>query len=344
MNFTDAEMALYRLKPGDLLLNEASGSPAEVGKPAIWTGELDDCAFQNTLLRVRPGPRADPKYLLHYLREQAATGAFARGSRGVGIHHLGREALAGWPLPLPALDEQRRIAAILDHAETLRAKRRRVRSDLGLIRQAAFDQLIGAGTHRQPLSALGVDFTSGKSVVGTDSDRHPTNRIIKVSAISSGTFHACESKPMPRDYQPPSKHRVLEGDILFGRASGSLDLLGATAVVEQKCDNLFLPDKVWKLVISDDGMVIPEFALGVLRSGDFREFIRHHASGAAGVRNISRSTVLRYEAPFVPIQLQRTYADLTTAVRWQERRVAAATILQDQLFASLQSRAFSGQL
>ncbi len=35
MNFDDADFAKYKLEPGDILLNEASGSPREVGKPAI---------------------------------------------------------------------------------------------------------------------------------------------------------------------------------------------------------------------------------------------------------------------------------------------------------------------
>ena len=130
MNFTDAEMDVYRLRPGDLLLNEASGSPHEVGKPAMWMGEIEECAFQNTLLRVRPTAEVESRYLFHYLRQQALTAAFARGSRGVGIHHLGREALSKWPIPLPPLDKQRRIAAILDRAEDVRKQRRRVADQL----------------------------------------------------------------------------------------------------------------------------------------------------------------------------------------------------------------------
>ena len=51
MNFTDAELAVYGLQAGDLLLNEASGSASEVGKPAIWTGEIVPCAFQNPASR-----------------------------------------------------------------------------------------------------------------------------------------------------------------------------------------------------------------------------------------------------------------------------------------------------
>ncbi|MFZ0161060.1 MAG: restriction endonuclease subunit S [Kineosporiaceae bacterium] len=113
MNFTDTEMAVYRLTPGDILLSEASGSPGEVGKPALWSGEFDECAFQNTLIRVRPS-RVSPKYLFHFLRYQALVGRFVPESRGVGINHLGRGRLAGWLTPVPSPDEQRRIVEILE--------------------------------------------------------------------------------------------------------------------------------------------------------------------------------------------------------------------------------------
>ena len=121
MNFTDAEMHVYRLRGGDLLLSEASGSPGEVGKPALWSGELPDCGFQNTLIRVRSlGP--EPRYLLHYFRHVALSGGFTPHSRGVGIHHLGRARLASWETPLPPVDEQRRIVEILeDHLSLLDA-------------------------------------------------------------------------------------------------------------------------------------------------------------------------------------------------------------------------------
>jgi type I restriction enzyme, S subunit len=126
MNFTTAEMETFRLEYGDLLLNEGSGSPAEVGKPAIWSDELEECAFQNTLLRVRPRSEVDSRYLLHYFSHQASTGEFARGSRGVGIHHLGQQSLASWPVPLPDRDEQRRVTEILDKCKHILKARRQV--------------------------------------------------------------------------------------------------------------------------------------------------------------------------------------------------------------------------
>jgi type I restriction enzyme S subunit len=90
MNFEPSEAATFELQPGDLLLNEASGSPNEVGKPAIWKGGLAGCCFQNTLLRVRSkGPAT--AYLYWYCRSAVLAGDFGRVGRGVNIRHLGKQ-------------------------------------------------------------------------------------------------------------------------------------------------------------------------------------------------------------------------------------------------------------
>jgi type I restriction enzyme S subunit len=113
MHFSPAELATFRLAPGDILLAEASGSASEVGKPALWRGEIDDCCFQNTLLRVRTSD-VRPRYLLWFFKWLALSGQFARGSRGVGIHHLGARALSEWDVPVAPLPEQDRIVAAIE--------------------------------------------------------------------------------------------------------------------------------------------------------------------------------------------------------------------------------------
>lgn len=114
MNFEPSEAVTFELQPGDLLLNEASGSPNEVGKPAIWGGEIDGCCFQNTLLRVRSRGLATTGYLYWYCRSAALAGDFGNAGRGVNIRHLGKQGLAGFPLPLPPRAEQERVVAAIE--------------------------------------------------------------------------------------------------------------------------------------------------------------------------------------------------------------------------------------
>lgn len=112
MDFTPDDFATYALQRGDRLLSEASGSASEVGKPAIWNDEVQDCCFQNTLIRVRAPEPFVPFLHLHFYKN-ALTGEFARAARGVGIHHLGAKTLSAWEIHLPPRDEQRRIVDAL---------------------------------------------------------------------------------------------------------------------------------------------------------------------------------------------------------------------------------------
>ena len=122
MGFPDPRR--YRLEPGDVLLSEASGSPSEVGKPAMWRGEIADCCYQKTLLRVRSySSGAAPEWLHLNFMCHAVLGRFAKMAPGVGILHLTAERMLEWPLPLAPLAEQERIVAEVGDGAPLRSQR-----------------------------------------------------------------------------------------------------------------------------------------------------------------------------------------------------------------------------
>lgn len=289
----------------------------------------------------------DSRYLLRYLKSPAAIAQYPRLGKGT-VHRrksIVLAALGQIQIPLPPLAEQRRIAAILDHADAIRAAHSNVVEKIVEIEHSMFkDFLASDSLPRKTLRDLGVDFVAGKNVVGSYGDTHPSRRVIKVSAISTGQFDANESKSMPANYDPPRSHRIRMGDILFGRASGSVNLLGVTAVVNDEPEELYLPDKVWRLVVAIPGAVTSDYVLGLLRSSDFMAFVRHNASGAAGVRNIAKSTVLNYVAPVPSLGEQRAYADQVRLIRRQGQSASRTAQQFDALFASLQSRAFRGEL
>lgn len=287
----------------------------------------------------------DPRYLIHFLNAGSLQRQIQTSSLGAtNRQRITEERFLSFLIPLPSLNQQRRIAAILDEANALRDKRRQVATNLIAATQSIFVTMFADVSRRATLAGLGVDFTSGMNVLASDSDAHPTNRVIRVSAISSGHFIPGETKPMPRSYEPPLKHKITKGDMLFGRASGSLDLLGATAQVDRDCGDLFLPDKVWRIEHSRPSLASPEYILGVLRSPDFRAYVRHRASGAAGVRNIGKATVLAYRAPSPSIEQQTTYARRIASLTLQEHRSRCQLTRLDELVDSLQSRAFRGEL
>lgn len=136
MDFSDQEVARYALRNGDVLLIEGNGNPAEIGRAAMWQGEIDLCCFQMTLLRFRPSADVLPEFAYGWLRRAYYRGDFARNSsRSTTLGHLTAARFAVMDFPLPGLDVQngvvRRVAearaarrALEEHA---RASRRLVR-------------------------------------------------------------------------------------------------------------------------------------------------------------------------------------------------------------------------
>ena len=114
MDFLPHELSAYRLEKGDLVLSEASGSAAQVGKPAIWDDQIPNCCFQNTVIRHQPYCRDYAAYLLWLYRFFYVSGKFAQVAGGVGINHLSAFKFAQIALPLCSLAEQQGIVRLLE--------------------------------------------------------------------------------------------------------------------------------------------------------------------------------------------------------------------------------------
>ena len=311
------------------------GKVARAGMP-LYTNEAI------AALPVKDKSVIDPSYLAWVLDALELADNSNRAAMGATLN---KEKLGAICLPVPPLAVQHRIVALLDRAHAVLVSSRRVVDLLDELAHALFEKHFQGESQSASLEEMGADFVSGRNVVaGSDDSAHGVNRVLKVSAISTGRFLAGHSKRMPVEYRPPDDHRVRRGDILFGRASGSLELLGATAIVDTDTEDLFLPDKVWRLTVPRNSHVTPEYLFGVLRSKPARAFVRHNASGAAGVRNISKKKMLEYRAPLPALECQFAYDEEMRYVENQRARAISAIGVEAALFASLQARAFRGEL
>lgn len=343
MNFTDAEMETYRLRSGDLLLSEASGSANEVGKPAIWSGEIADCAFQNTLIRVRPSG-ADSRYLLHYFSFCASSGRFAKNSRGVGIFHLGRKALAQWELPLPSITEQRRIAAVLDAADALLAKRREALAKIDSLTQAIFaDLFMGPqSASRWPIVTLGeVCQAKGEYGANVPSQEFDGSRprYLRITDIrDDGSL--IEEAVAPGGQENEWKSKFLRpGDIVFARSGATV---GKTFLTREDTDPLVFAGYLIRFV-PDQQRVIPEYLYQFTRTGKYRAWVEKAATTVAQP-NINAKRYGQLEMPLPPLDDQRRFSSVVQEIRRSSQTLKAQADLLDTLFASLQQRAFRGEL
>lgn len=110
MHFDVQDRARYRLEPGDVLVCEGG----EVGRAAIWRGEVLDCYYQKALHRVRPRRGASNRFLLYVMWAAATRGTFATEGNTSTIVHLTAEKLRATRIPWPPPREQDEIVDELD--------------------------------------------------------------------------------------------------------------------------------------------------------------------------------------------------------------------------------------
>ena len=139
IGLTEAEFTKTRLVEGDLLIVEGNGSIEQIGRVAMWSGEIADCCHQNHLIRWRAGARVLPKFVLCFLLSPEGRRQIeAVASSTTGLHTLSVSKISELQLPVPSLELQveivRRVESLFAYADRLETRLAQV--------QTAVDRLI----------------------------------------------------------------------------------------------------------------------------------------------------------------------------------------------------------
>ena len=111
MHFDEGDFEKFRLRSGDVLLNEGQ-SPELLGRPAIYRGEPPDVAFTNSLIRFVPKPGVTSEWALLVFRRHMHAGRFQKESRiTTNIAHLALGRFRTVEFPVPPLEVQEQVVA-----------------------------------------------------------------------------------------------------------------------------------------------------------------------------------------------------------------------------------------
>jgi type I restriction enzyme S subunit len=317
-------------KPGAIILPKRGGAIATnkkriLGRPA---------ALDPNLMGVEPDTsRIDSLYLYYWFQQFDLT----KITSGSAVPQLNKQDLFPLKIPLPPLEGQRRIAAILDKADAVRRKRKEAIALTEELLRSAFLEMFGdpvlnpKGWSQRQLGEL-LSIVSGQ----VDPQAHPYIDMPHIGGenIESNTGHL-SGVQTPRELGLKSGKYLFEPtDVLYSKIRPYLNKVvipGFTGV----CSADIYPLRV------DESQLDQRYLVYLLRSKIFLTYAEKH-SARTNIPKVNRPALLKFTLPHPPLALQKEFSVIYSRVECVRNRFESA--VENDLFNALLQRAFRGEL
>lgn len=247
----------------------------------------------------------------------------------VTVKHLSAKVLNSISTPVPHKKIQEQIVAELDKINEVMEDCRELLRNLDALAQSLFNETFSSIEETVPLSFYVKALVGGKSLASKEVS---PNKVLKSGAVTYDYFDKNSTKYLPVDYIPDSEHSVSTGDLIISRMN-TAELVGACAYVFDVDDNVYLPDRLWRIEYKSNAN--PIYLWKSLISESAKWQIRSKASGTSGsMKNISKPLLLSININKVPISIQQQFAERIEAIEAEKKHVEATIAELQTLLAS----------
>lgn len=278
---------------------------------------------------------------IKFLFYQLTTLRLNKLNKAAAVPGLNRDDAYEKSIIVPPLNVQQQIADTLDKADALCRKDQELLQKYDDLAQSIFYDMFGdperneMGWTTSRLGDLLLSIKSGTSLGGDERElQQGEYGVLKISAVTSGSFKPDEFKVPPQDAITKEKVTVQAGDLLFSRAN-TRELVGAVAIADASYPYLMLPDKLWRLDLDSDRLR-SHYCKAVLTDRGIRYNLTKTATGTSGsMLNISMAKLKALEVPVPPVELQNAFEAASEQVLLQKRAALQAAQHSETLITSL---------
>lgn len=327
------------VKSGDFLLTNSMS----FGKPYIM--RTSGCIHDGWLVLSPRTDDVDADFFYHLLGSSAVYAEFERRASGATVKNLNIDLVNGVKIPLPPLSEQRRIAEILDKADALRAKRRAGLAQLDTLTQSIFLDMFGdpATNPRKfptkPITSLIRDGdTINYGVVQPGADVDAGVPLVRVGDLRGGRINHSELKRIDPQIEADYRRSRLRGDEILVSCVGSI---GIVALADETVRGFNIARAVARIPASPS--ISRTFLAAYLRTDFVQRYftseLRTVSQPTLNIKQLSETTVV-----LPPQELQAQFESRVFGIERVRASQHSGTSELDALFASVQHRAFRGEL
>ncbi len=351
MAIPDRDLPAKLLKKGDLLVCEGG----EIGRAAIWNGEVETMSFQNHLHRLRPiVEEVEPHFYVYFLQSAfTQLGLFEGAGNKTTIPNMSRSRLAALEVPQPKIEDQRSIVVALAQvreAIKIHDKSAALAQDLkraamqtlftrGLRGEAQKETAIGPVPASWDVSTLGTLCESTDSVdLRSEADR--VIEYVDVSSISRDYLYIeTTSRFILKEAPGRARKRILTSDVIFATVRPTLLRV---AVVPQELDNQVC-STAFCVLRRDNKMSTHNFIYYVVQRDQFVQQLAEIETGAS-YPAVTDRIVKEQIVPVPSLEEQREIVAILDAIDQKIDLHRRKRAVFDELFKALLHNLMTGEI
>lgn len=334
---SDWEKAI--LQEGDLLF---ARSGATVGKTYLHGADAPPAVYAGYLIRFQLDTnRALPDYVFRFTQGAAYRAWVASSQRAVAQPNINAKQYASLPIPLPPLDQQRRIAAILDQADGIRGTTQCVVDRLTKLPESVFMGMFGSRPEASLESVSAVCDRITVGVVVKPASYYVDSGVpaLRTLNVKPGFIDESDLVYFSQEANdgPVAKSKLRQGDVVVSRTGRA----GVAAVVPK---HLVGANAIDLIIISPRSDRVDSQYLEVLLNSPIGTRLVAGEQRGQIQQHFNVGSLKAAKLPIPELRKQQEFAERVKRTRAVLDSACAQVREVDELFSSLQSRAFSGQL
>ena len=286
-----------------------------------------------------------PRFLNYWLRSSETRFKMKLLVKGI---HLYPKDVARLEIPLPPLDEQKRIAEILDKADAIRRKRQQaIQLADDFLRSVFLDMFGDPVTNPKgwDVELLGEHIQHANNGLSRRRkiEENIGDIVLRLQDVHyEGIRFGKELNRIELEDKEKSRYRLDIGDLLFIRVNGNPEYVGRSAVFEGFNEEVFHNDHLIRIKVKDS--FNSRFLSYMLNLPGGKKIISSKTKTSAGQHTISQGGIESLEFIVPPIDLQNKFVNIQSTVNKQLNKQSVSFIELTHSFSSLSQKAFAGEL
>ena len=294
------------------------------------------------LVPLLPRDGVDREFIAYLLRRKETVNYVMSSVTGARMPRTDMKALMSLPVPLPPLDEQRRIVGILNRAAKIERLRAQAADRLREFGPALFVKMFGDQsdlTTKYPraflrdVSEIRSGATKGRKIDADDAVEVP---YLRVANVQDGFLNLDEIKTIAIRHGEEQKYALSPGDLVMTEG-GDADKLGRAAIWTGQLAYCAHQNHVFR-VRPCTGVVLSDYLRDVAGSAYGKAYFLSVAKRTTGIASINKTQLGNFPVPLPPVEYQSRYAVLVEKARNLASMAGSGVEASTALSASLMSR------